>query len=92
MKIKHFQGYGCVNAKKLSRTVDNGTVNLTIEVRGNHECGLERNDVYDVVNWIGKRFDKSLTNYRQVQNMHMNDYYDSDSHEEVCEYTLSYTV
>lgn len=64
MKIKHWQGYGTVNAVKENRTVRNGEVTLTIKVTGNHEWGLVRDDEYDLINWLVKRFDKSFTGSR----------------------------
>ena len=55
MKIKHWQGYGTVNAVKVkSREFD-----LVVKVSGNHEWGLRRDDMFDVFNWLVKRFDKS---------------------------------
>ena len=38
-----------------------------IRVEGNHECGLVRNDDYDLYNWLVKRFDpveKAVPNYQ----------------------------
>ena len=60
MKIKHWQGYGTVEAKKIK---DNSCT-LHIRVSGNHEWGIERNDDYDLFNWLVKRFDKSQDDYR----------------------------
>ena len=56
MKIKHWQGYGTVNAVK----VKDKDFNLCVKVSGNHEWGLRRNDYYDLFNWLIKRFDKSV--------------------------------
>ena len=58
MKIKHWQGYGTVNATKIK---DSNT--LHVKVVGNHEWGLYRNDDYDLFNWIVKRFDRKETDY-----------------------------
>lgn len=57
MKIKHWQGYGTLSAKKLSSSDDT----LVVEVWGNHEWGLELNYMYDVFNWLVKKFDSSRT-------------------------------
>lgn len=57
MKIKHWQGYGTLSAKKLSSSADT----LVVEVWGNHEWGLERNDMYGVFNWLVRKFDSSRT-------------------------------
>lgn len=58
MKIKHWQGYGTVNAVK----VKDKNFTLCVKVSGNHEWGLRRNDYYDLFNWLIKRFDKSVAN------------------------------
>lgn len=60
MKIKHWQGYGTVNAVKEGRLVHDGWVILNIKVTGDHEWGLVRDDEYDLINWLVKRFDKSF--------------------------------
>ena len=59
MKIKHWQGYGTVTAKKVSlEKQENGHRVIRILVSGNHECGIECNDNYTLTNWLLKRFDK----------------------------------
>ena len=61
MKIKHWQGYGSVDATKIGRTREPlGRVVLRVKVSGNHEWGLIREDIYDLVNWLVRRFDKSF--------------------------------
>ena len=62
MKIKHFAGYGTVNAKKISKTQKNGKTKLVVEVTGNHEYGLQRDDPYTLKLWLINRFDKSAIN------------------------------
>lgn len=54
MKVKHWAGYGCVNAKKLN---DYGT-HTSVLVMGNHEQGLEPRyfDNRDWERWLGNRF------------------------------------
>ena len=59
MKIKHWQGYGTVEAKKMPA---NGAT-LHIRVSGNHEWGLRRDDEYDLFNWLIRKFDKSIPDY-----------------------------
>ena len=56
MKIKHWQGYGTVSAQKIKDK------NCTLHVRvvGNHEWWLRRDDLYDLYNWLVRRFDKSV--------------------------------
>ena len=91
MRVKHWQGYGSVNVKKVNRTEHDGIVDLHLTVWGNHEWGLERCDAYDVVRWIGTRCDKALTDCRQVIKMETNDYY-RNYDEEVCDYYITYRI
>lgn len=88
MKIKHWQGYGTVNAKKVSSSANT----LVVEVWGNHEWGLERNDMYDVFNWLVKRFDKSREDYREMLDMKIDDFYVEDGRVDVehCRYTIRF--
>ena len=60
MKIKHFQGYGSVQAKKVSKTTIGNKTKLVVEVKGNHEWGLVRDDIYDVRRWLFNRFEKNF--------------------------------
>lgn len=60
MRVKHWAGYGCVEAKcnlrhKIAST---GYGVVTIEVTGNHEYGLLPRyfDNNDWMRWLGKRF------------------------------------
>lgn len=69
MKLKHWQGYGSINATKKSRRVSGDKITLIIEIIGNHECGIIRNDKYDLYNWLVKRFDKTVTDYRQIEDV-----------------------
>jgi len=94
MRVKHWQGYGCVNVKKVERKVDGSVVNLHLRVWGNHEWGIDRNDTYDVVRWIGTRCDKCLTDYRQVVRMALDDRYEKINglDTEVCDYYIMYLL
>ena len=95
MKVKHFAGYGSVNVLKIDRVDRNGIVSLHLRVFGNHECGIERRDPYDVVRWIGTRCDKNLTDSRQVININTEDYYVRNNNhldEEVCDYYITYRM
>ena len=56
MKIRHYAGYGTVSARKIS----DRNCTLHVQVAGNHECGIERNDLYDLYHWLVKRFDKTV--------------------------------
>ena len=60
MKIKHFQGYGSVQAKKVSKTIEGDKVILVVEVKGNHEWGLVVIDNYDAKHWLFDRFEKNF--------------------------------
>lgn len=67
MKLKHWQGYGCVNATK--EKCDRSEY-LHIKVTGEHEYGLERDDFYDLHRWLVKRFDKSAADYLEYSKTH----------------------
>ncbi|WP_407414253.1 hypothetical protein [Methanobrevibacter sp.] len=58
MKLKHWQGYGSVNAKLVkiqSNSYDN-IETLTIHVWGDHEWGLDRHQYYsDCYDWLVKK-------------------------------------
>lgn len=88
MKIKHWQGYGTVNAVK----VKDDSCTLHVKVTGSHECGLERDDEYDLFNWLVKRFDKTLSDYRDFANRNpkivIKNNYGSDV--DVCDYYFTY--
>lgn len=61
MKIKHWAGYGCVNARR----INDGKAKLHVRVEGLHEMGLERGtwDTSLLYNWLVKRFDKTVPEY-----------------------------
>lgn len=60
MRIKHWQGYGCVTARKVK---DSNPFTLHIHVEGNHEYGIIREDEYDLYHWLVVRFDKDVSDY-----------------------------
>lgn len=63
MRIKHWQGYGHLDAKVTCKKFNtwSNMREITIEVKGNHEYGLDRShDKYDVFNWLLKRFDRNV--------------------------------
>ena len=65
MRIKHFAGYGSVEAKKVSKktfTNEYGEkkTKLVVRVKGNHEWGLVRDDIYDVKRWLFDKFEKNF--------------------------------
>ena len=57
MKIKHWAGYGTVNAKKFFEESYGSTHYVTVGITGDHECGLDRPfyDPYCIEKWL-KRF------------------------------------
>lgn len=97
MKIKHWQGYGNLEAKKLLVVRDKmgETKTIKIEVIGNHEYGLNRsNDKYDVFNWLLKRFDRSVKDYTQIKTIQ---YEKSSIRKDNCDvdkaiYTITYSI
>jgi len=65
MRIKHFRGYGSVEVKKISKKpivneYGENKTELVLRVKGNHECGLVRDDIYDVRRWIFNKFEKNF--------------------------------
>jgi len=66
MKVKHFAGYGSVEVKKESKTTFTNEygekkTKLVLVVKGNHEWGIVRDDIYDVKRWIFDKFEKNFT-------------------------------
>ena len=97
MRIKHWQGYGTVEAKRISKRHANGLQKIHIQVKGNHEWGLVREDKYDVSRWLLKRFDKSFAGnpYTDIKELIVNSSYETDRNgisTEVCDYYISYVV
>lgn len=93
MKIKHFAGYGTVNARKLKLETVDGKTTLVVEVTGDHEWGLvRRNDPYLIKHWLVERFDKTMRDDHLV-NIWGLDYtvdYDWSSPVERAVYTITY--
>lgn len=61
MKIKHWQGYGTVEATRIK----NASCTLHIRIHGDHEWGLKLDDEYDLYNWLVRKFDKSIKSYEE---------------------------
>lgn len=59
MKLKHWQGYGSVNAVK----VEDKPTEVTILVTGLHEYGLVLEDVYDAKKWL---LDRLCPKYKDI--------------------------
>jgi len=95
MKLKHYQGYGCVCAQKerdvrIETNYDGVVRKLTIRVLGNHECGLERtDDNYLVYNWLVKRFVRGYTEQDVLSYTAEDKYVHTPEGDcEVCTYTI----
>ena len=97
MKIKHFAGYGSVEAKKVSKTTfkdeyGEKKTKLVVSVKGNHEWGLVRDDIYDVKHWLFDRFEKNFSGNIYDIRMTIKDNYinDNGTDVEVATYTFVY--
>ena len=93
MRIKHFAGYGSVQARKVSKTnLLNNKVKLVIEVKGNHERGLVRDDIYDVRRWLFNKFEKNFKGNDYDISMSIEDDYIKENglDVEVATYTFIY--
>ena len=93
MKLKHWQGYGSVEAKKVSKTTFNNNwgekkTKLVLSVKGNHEYGLVRDDIYDVKRWLFDRFEKNFSGEYYDIDMSIKDEYVGGV--EVATYTFIY--
>lgn len=94
MKAKHWQGYGIVDMKKISQNTKDGIKTIIVQVSGNHEWGLERNDIYDVHKWICSRLAKDCKEYCDIVDLKLNSYYKKINNLDVefCDYTISYRI
>ena len=100
MKIKHFAGYGNVNAKKINarRIVDAYGIHLDelkIEVWGNHERGLKPYCIEDAYNWLVlKHFGKKYDDYacEKIDTREWDVKLPNGVDEEHCEYTFVITA
>lgn len=92
MKIKHFAGYGSVQAKKVYKTTIGNRTKLVVEVKGNHEWGLVRDDIYDVRRWLFNKFEKNFKGEDYEISMSIEDNYVKENNidVEVATYTFEY--
>lgn len=77
MRIKHFAGYGTIEAKKISKTTKDNTTVLSVLVTGDHEQGLIPHYIipgeptnysdYTIKKWIIDRFDKKAKNINNLR-------------------------
>lgn len=92
MRIKHFMGYGSVNAKVVGKSLNTATglKTLTINVWGNHEWGLDRSEYYDDVNdWLVKKVAKVEIDYRKIESIECN-YIPNIDGQEAVQYHITY--
>ena len=93
MRVKHFAGYGSVKVTKKSKTkLANNKTKLVLQVKGNHECGNVRDDIYDVRRWIFNKFEKNFTGNDWEIQMNIEDDYvrENGIDVEVATYTFIY--
>lgn len=97
MKVKHYAGYGSVEVKKQSKVnftdmFGNKKTKLVLVVKGNHEMGIVRNDIYDVKRWIFDKFEKNFKGEYYDINMSVKDDYIKENgvYVDVAEYTFIY--
>lgn len=97
MKVKHFCGYGSVEVKKQSKTTftdecGEKKTKMVLRVKGNHEWGLVRDDIYDVRRWIFNKFEKNFKGEDYQIDMHIEDDYIKEKglDVEVATYTFIY--
>lgn len=92
MKIKHWQGYGIVNAVK----VKDKNCTLHVRVSGQHEWGIRRDDMYDLFGWLVQRFDKSLKDktyadfHRMDPNVFIQEWNITGNPDDYCDYYFMY--
>jgi hypothetical protein len=97
MRVKHFSGYGSVEVKKLSKVTFKNSLGETktkmvLRVKGNHEWGLVRDDIYDVKRWIFDKFEKNFKGEYYNIEMSVEDTYIKENglDVEVATYTFIY--
>ena len=91
MNIKHWRGYGKVVATKQQDVKDkNGNRHLQIQVVGNHEWGIETHDTYTVLNWLVKKFDRSLDVIKARITELNTTTYTNDEGVDICNYYITY--
>ena len=66
MRIKHWQGYGCVTAYKCEK---DHSVRLHIHVFGDHEWGVVCKDEYTLWHWLVRRFEHDVFDYAEWHSM-----------------------
>ena len=90
MRIKHWQGYGTLNAVRTNTTTNGDNKIMTIMVSGNHEYGLACTDKYNIFNWLLRKFDKTASDYRCIEHVKITSDYDHDHKCDTCCYVIEY--
>ena len=99
MKIKHYAGYGTVEATKVSERKLDGERFIRIKVKGNHEYGIHLDDIYEIAHWLLPKFSKEFKDgqksYWDIKFMQLTDGYEKDDKGQTvdtCEYAIVYEV
>lgn len=95
MRIKHFAGYGCVYARKVYKRTKDDIAQVHIRVEGNHECGIYREDWYDIHRWLCSKFAKDCKDYRDIQDIQINQNFNKTKenyYTDVCDYIITYII
>lgn len=95
MRVKHFAGYGTVNVTKMSKekfTNEHGEekTKMVLFVKGNHEWGLECDDIYNVRSWIFDKFEKSFNGKDYEIDMDIDPDYVNENGEDVMVATYTF--
>ena len=96
MRIKHWQGYGHIEAKKIEKKTRDGRTFIAIKLKGNHEYGLHRDDIYDIAHWLLPKFSKEFKDgqksYYDIEYMQLTDGYEKDEngYVDTCLYEIQY--
>lgn len=103
MRIKHWQGYGAISAKKISDRAIPGTADrlLIVKVQGNHEYGIDCSHYggiwHDTVyNWLLKRGERfvpkgDMDSVRCIKDIKVENLFDMEAKEDVAMYRITYT-
>ena len=94
MRIKHFAGYGSVEAKKYGKAIDlDGYTILHIGVSGKHECGLVPSWDDVAVRWLLPRFDKEAwKEYPWIDVEVSHEWVSTEAWEDKVEYMFRYKI
>lgn len=95
MRLKHFCGYGFVEAvKKYGKVFKSSygdySITLHILVSGKHEQGLVTLDKYTIYHWFVKRFSRHCKSHFEINNVKVYDKFKGDIEE--CLYEIDIHV